>query len=62
MSYKILIVEDDAVIAEEIAHHLARWNLETAIVKDFSQVMTEFTNQSPSLVLLDISLPCYNGY
>ena len=57
MSYKILIVEDDAVIAEEIANHLGRWNLETAIVKDFSQVMTEFTNQSPSLVLLDISLP-----
>lgn len=62
MSYKILIVEDDAVIAEEIANHLGRWNLETAIVKDFSQVMTEFTNQSPSLVLLDISLPFYNGY
>ena len=62
MSYKILIVEDDAVISEEIANHLGRWNLETAIVKDFSQVMTEFTNQSPSLVLLDISLPFYNGY
>ena len=55
-------MEDDAVIAEEIANHLGRWNLETAIVKDFSQVMTEFTNQSPSLVLLDISLPFYNGY
>lgn len=62
MSYKILIVEDDTVIAEEIAGHLGAWGLETAIIEDFSQVLKEFTKQSPSLVIMDISLPFYNGY
>lgn len=62
MSYKILIVEDDTVIAEEIARHLGMWGLETVVVQDFGQVLAEFTRQSPSLVLMDISLPFYNGY
>lgn len=62
MGYKILIVEDDMVIADEIAKHLGAWDLKASVVKDFGQVLKEFTEQSPSLVLMDISLPFYNGY
>lgn len=62
MNYRILIVEDDAVIAEEIAKHLNTWGMETCTIGDFSQVMREFTEKSPHLVLMDISLPFYNGY
>lgn len=62
MNYKILIVEDDAVIAQEIARHLENWGMQTVIVQDLSQVMKEFARERPHLVLMDISLPFYNGY
>ena len=62
MIYKIMIVEDDAVIAQEIAANLESWGMQTSIVQDLSQVMKEFAQCMPHLVLMDISLPFYNGY
>lgn len=62
MNYKIMIVEDDAVIAQEIAVNLESWGMQTSIVQDLSQVMKEFAQYMPHLVLMDISLPFYNGY
>ena len=62
MNYKIMIVEDDAVIAQEIAANLESWGMQTSIVQDLSQVMKEFAQYMPHLVLMDISLPFYNGY
>ncbi|WMJ84689.1 response regulator transcription factor [Oscillospiraceae bacterium LTW-04] len=60
--YKILIVEDDPVISKEVARGLIKWGYEAKSVLDFSDVLTEFMNFDPHLVLLDISLPFYNGY
>ena len=60
--YKILIVEDDAVIASEIRQNLARWGLDAHTVSDFSDVMGAFEKIAPHLVLMDISLPFFNGY
>lgn len=62
MIYKIMIVEDDAVIAQEIAVNLESWGMQTSIVQDLSRVMKEFAQYMPHLVLMDISLPFYNGY
>lgn len=62
MIYKIMIVEDDAVIAQEIAVNLESWGMQTSIVQDLSQVMKKFAQYMPHLVLMDISLPFYNGY
>lgn len=60
--HKILIVEDDGVIASSVARHLQSWGFETKTVEDFSDVMGEFAAFGPQLVLMDISLPFYNGY
>ena len=60
--YKILIVEDDLVIAREISKQIQNWGYETKVIEDFTQVMTEFVSFSPQLVLMDISLPFFNGY
>lgn len=60
--YKILIVEDDIVIAKVIANHLTKWNYEVKYITDFRDVIDGFTQFDPQLVLLDISLPFYNGY
>lgn len=60
--YKILIVEDDTVISETVKKHIEAWGCEARCVRDFSNVIGEFAEFSPQLVLLDISLPFYNGY
>ena len=60
--YKILIVEDDEIIARSIQEHLQAWNYEVYRIQDFSQVMAEFAAVQPQLVLMDITLPFYNGY
>ena len=60
--YKILIVEDDPAIAGVLKRHLATWGWEAECVADFSDVLAEFVAFDPQLVLLDISLPFYNGY
>lgn len=60
--YKILIIEDDMVIAKVMANHLTKWNYEVKYITDFRDIISEFIEFEPQLVLLDISLPFYNGY
>ena len=59
---KVFIVEDDQVIAAAVAEHLAAWGYEVRRVGDFRNVLGEFADFDPQLVLLDIGLPFYNGY
>ena len=40
--YKILIVEDDMMIAKTLSSHLEKWDYEVRYVKDFKNVMTDF--------------------
>lgn len=60
--YKILIVEDDTVIADAMKNSIMTWGFEAACAENFENVMAEFTEYGPHLVLLDISLPFFNGY
>ena len=60
--YKILIVEDDMTIAKTLSSHLEKWDYEVRYVKDFKNVMNDFLEFNPQLVLLDIILPLFNGF
>lgn len=60
--WKIFLVEDDKVIAEEIKRHLNFWNYEIKIAEDFQNIFDDFKSFHPDLVLMDVSLPFYNGY
>ena len=60
--YRILIVEDDAVIAGAMAEHLCSWGFEAKTVEDLSAVLEELAAFGPHLVLLDVSLPFHNGF
>ena len=60
--YRIFIVEDDPGIARGIQKQMESWNLEARCAVDFEKIMEEFQDYHPHLVLLDISLPFYNGY
>nr|WP_296264523.1 response regulator transcription factor [uncultured Merdimonas sp.] len=60
--YRILIVEDDMTIAEILAAHLKKWDYDARCVEDFKNVMTDFVEFEPQLVMLDIALPFFNGF
>lgn len=60
--YRIFVVEDDEVIAEQIKTYLERWGYEVSCAGDLQNVLQEFTAAEPHVVLLDIGLPFYNGY
>ena len=60
--YKILIVEDDLAIASAMERQMSTWGLSVKCVENFQNVLAEFAEFSPELVLLDISLPFFNGY
>lgn len=59
---KIFIVEDDKIIAAEIEKHFRTWDWDVFSVKEFSQVMSDFASFDPQIVILDISLPYFDGY
>lgn len=60
--YKILIVEDDLIIAKTIKNHIESWGFEAESITNFKDVLSTFISYDPQLVLLDISLPFFNGY
>lgn len=60
--YKIFIIEDDDIIANSISDALKNWGFETRICENLRQVTEELIIFDPQLVLMDISLPFFNGY
>ena len=55
--YNILIVEDDRTIAGAMKKHIDAWGFNARCAEDFRNIMEEFADFNPQLVLLDISLP-----
>lgn len=60
--YKIMVVEDDFNIAASMNKYLSRWGFDVKCVDDFNNVTGEFSQFLPHLILMDISLPFFNGY
>ncbi len=60
--YRIFLVEDDNDIASSVAEAVKAWDYSVHVVSDFHNVMKEFSIVDPHLVIMDISLPFYNGY
>ena len=59
---KILIVDDDANIAELISLYLLKECYDTKIVEDGESALREFKTYQPNLILLDLMLPGIDGY
>ena len=60
--YRIYIIEDDSIIAGKIKEHMTNWGFEARCASDFRNIMGEFAEYDPHMVLIDISLPFFNGY
>lgn len=59
---KIMIVEDDEILAGEIALFLSRWGYGTETAGQFGRVLDEFIRCRPQMVLMDINLPFFDGF
>ena len=60
--YRILLVEDDANLAQAMRTQIENWGIDVHVIRDFKDIMPEFNEYDPHLVLLDIMLPFFNGY
>ena len=60
--YRLLIIEDDQGIAEAIKKQAETWQLQVCIISNFRNIMSEFAEFNPHIILLDITLPFFNGY
>lgn len=59
---KILIIEDEADIREELALLLENEGYDVRAVTDFAQVERQATEYAPDLILLDLGLPGQDGF
>lgn len=59
---ELLIIEDDEVLLNELMRRFNEWDVRAYGVKDFSDVMNDFIKIEPSLVIIDITLPKYDGF
>lgn len=60
--YRLFIIEDERGIAQAIKTQACAWGMEVKICEDFTNVLKEFAEFQPHIVLLDITLPFFNGY
>ena len=60
--YRLLIVEDDFGIANEMKAWVEKWDMEALIAENFREVTAEYARFQPHIILLDITLPFYDGY
>ncbi|KMM37965.1 response regulator transcription factor [Guptibacillus hwajinpoensis] len=60
--YKILLIEDDTSLFQEIKERLKQWSYEVYGIHDFSQVMQGFAQVNPDLTIIDIQLPMFDGF
>lgn len=59
---KIMIIEDDMNVRDELFILLRNAGYNVVDVKDFTTVMEQFSRHMPDVVLLDIELPNRDGY
>nr|WP_286183332.1 response regulator transcription factor [Bacillus sp. ISL-55] len=62
MVLKLLLIEDDASLFNEIRERLTQWSYEVYGVTDFGDVMSDFSKIKPDLVIIDIQLPRFDGF
>lgn len=60
--FKLLLIEDDTTLFNEIKDRLAQWSYDIYGIGDFSKVVQEFTDIKPDLVIIDIQLPKFDGF
>jgi len=59
---KILIVDDDRVLADILAYTFRRDDFQVVLAYDGLSALTLFAQEQPELVILDVNLPGLDGF
>lgn len=62
MLFKVLLIEDDVTLFKEMKERLSQWSYEVYGIQNFHDVMKDFTQIKPDLVIIDIQLPKFDGF
>ncbi len=60
--YKIMIVEDDATLASLIGEELNKWGMVPQRAEQFRDIVSDYLRFDPQLIIMDITLPYYDGF
>ena len=62
MNNKIFIIEDDISISTLLKDYIDKYGFEGVVATNFNDIIEEFEIYRPSLILLDINLPKFDGF
>ncbi len=60
--YRIYLVEDDGMLAEEISKLLMKWDYDVRIAEMFDNILEEFLAIQPHVVFMDVNIPSFDGF
>lgn len=60
--YRIYLVEDDRMLAEEIQILLMKWGYVVRTAERFDRIVDEFLAVQPHVVLMDVNIPSFDGF
>jgi DNA-binding response OmpR family regulator len=60
--HRIMLVEDDSALCSQIMDGLKKWGFNVESAYNFENITEDFTRIKPQLVIMDINLPCYDGF
>lgn len=58
---KIMLIEDDKALAQQVKEVLEAYGYEILMVEHFHEVEEQFQSEKPDMVILDINLPHFDG-
>ncbi|MGH1284868.1 response regulator transcription factor [Bacillus toyonensis] len=59
---KIILIEDDEIIREELQNFFIKYGYEVKAPTDFNHSIKYIESENADLILLDINLPVFDGY
>ena len=59
---EILLVEDDLDLARELSLALNKWGFTVYRIERFDNILKEFLEKKPMLVIMDVNLPYFDGF
>ncbi|KMQ07478.1 MULTISPECIES: response regulator transcription factor [Bacillus cereus group] len=59
---KIILIEDDEIIREELQKFFIKYGYEVQAPTDFNHIIEYIESENADLILLDINLPVFDGY
>ena len=60
--HTIMLVEDDSALCLQIIEGLKKWGFNADSAVNFENIIEDFSRIKPQLVIMDINLPCYDGF